>query len=796
MARRGIKRERRTRRVAGEIRKSHVVACGVLHLIQLVLRLPRTRVVNKTGETMKDQNLVACFFVVFLCVYFLESIGGFYMTSAIVYIEKQFQIPSKVSGTMVSANDFGYIPSVVFVAYTGSKGNRARWIGGGCLLIALANILISMSNFMFPVEDINANTDIVGIAMSGSNTTLPPDVSTLRSTNNPFPLRSLQLPAEVEKFCFANNLAERCYGYYSTNNKTSPADFKGYLREQAGSSFGMCDAVVNNLRRVIHEEKCARHQTNIGPTLMIFGGLLILGVGRTMPFSLGLPLVDDNVKKRNLPVYFAGMFFIRICGPILGLLMGSFFNRYYYTFDPPAGLTSRDPMWIGCWWAGFMVIGTLLAGPSLGLFCFPAPEELDEEETEDDEDPKTIGKGAEVEMQPLKKKPRKLALVDRHLQKTEDGKALMPESLFGKAKDFALTMAEVFKQPVYIGALVGRIIDVLAFKGFFVFLPKYLEIQFGIPQATINIYMAFTGTIGFACGVIIGSVVMKFAKLQGRKAAAWVAVCSTAAALLSFMNATVGCKSSLAHIGDFGRTTNFTFSTPCNQMCICEEVNLFPVCNKGGNVFYSPCHAGCGNYSQVPDVGLVFADCSCANGYTEVSRDFCNDDHCNSQFVKYFVNMAISGVFGGMGVVPGVLIMLRSVPAMHRSVSLGFNGFLVSLLATLPSPILWGAIIDKFCIYWNRSCDKNGACAIYDTDNLRIWLHVVYGGLRIISLVSDIWVCYFAKGLKLTDEDEEEPPKPIDDHKNRKLSLVHHHEDDEIPGKVEEMTNNGITPLI
>jgi len=340
----------------------------------------------------------------------------------------------------------------------------------------------------------------------------------------------------------------------------------------------------------------------------------------------------------------------------------------------------------------------------------------------------------------------------------------------------------------------------LAFKGFFVFLPKYLEIQFGVPQSTINIYMAFTGTVGFAAGVLTGSMVMKFCKLQGRKAAAWVAVCSTAAALLSFMNATVGCKSVLSGIGDIGRTNNFTFTTPCNNQCLCEEVNLFPVCNREGSVFYSPCHAGCSDYTQVPHFGLVFSNCTCAGAtFNEVSRDFCNDDHCTSQFTWYFVNMAISGMFGGMGVVPGVLIMLRSVPAMHRSVSLGFNGFLVSLLATLPSPIMWGAIIDRFCIYWNRSCDKNGACAIYDTVNLRIWLHVVYGGLRMISLISDIWVCYYAKGLKLTDEDDdEEEPKEEHHNKNRKLSLVHKHEDDEehIPGTVEQLASNGITPLV
>lgn len=47
---------------------------------------------------------------------------------------------------------------------------------------------------------------------------------------------------------------------------------------------------------------------------MIFGGLLILGVGRTMPYSLGLPLIDDNVRRRNLPLYFGPFqLFVFLC---------------------------------------------------------------------------------------------------------------------------------------------------------------------------------------------------------------------------------------------------------------------------------------------------------------------------------------------------------------------------------------------------------------------------------------------------------------------------------------------------
>jgi hypothetical protein len=61
--------------------------------------------------------------------------------------------------------------------------------------------------------------------------------------------------------------------------------------------------------------------------------------------------------------------------------MGSLSNKIYYTFDPPRGLTPKDPLWIGCWWAGFMAIGLVLFGPSLGLFCFKAPAPKKEDET-------------------------------------------------------------------------------------------------------------------------------------------------------------------------------------------------------------------------------------------------------------------------------------------------------------------------------------------------------------------------------------------------------------------------------
>ncbi|VDM93476.1 unnamed protein product, partial [Onchocerca ochengi] len=94
-----------------------------------------------------------------------------------------------------------------------------------------------------------------------------------------------------------------------------------------------------------------------------------------------------------------------------------------------------------------------------------------------------------------------------------------------------------------------------------------------------------------------------------------------------------------------------------------------------------------------------------------------------------------------------------SVPPVDRSISLGFQGFLVSLMATLPSSVFWGWIIDKSCVMWNTVCGRGsrGACELYDTEKLRLMTHLTYGIMRLISSIPDIAVFYFAKDLLLTD---------------------------------------------
>ncbi|KAK5975540.1 Solute carrier organic anion transporter family member 1B3, partial [Trichostrongylus colubriformis] len=410
------------------------------------------------------------------------------------------------------------------------------------------------------------------------------------------------------------------------------------------------------------------------------------------------PLMDDNVKKHNLPLYFACMFFVKVLGPGLGLLIGSKLNEIYYNFNPPQGLTPLDPAWIGCWWLGFLIFGPL--------------------------------------------KPRKtLNLYDKHV-KIHGAHVTAQEKING--------MRVYFKSSLLLFDNCSAI--------------RYTLEQCSDGSLTSWLSKAATGMVGFVSGVMAGSVAMRKFRLQGRRAATWVAVCSLVAALMGFANGAVGCKSVIGQIGDQAVSNNLSFPG-CREDCVCDGMPFYPVCNSKGDVFYSPCQAGCplsgANFSiyakKDKSTSLTFTDCECSG--TEdgvVSRSYCPTEHCTGQFHIFLVNKVIGAVFGGLAVVPGM-----SVPPEHRSISLGFNGLLVSLLATLPSPVFWGKIFDMSCLMWQNVCSKTGACAIYNTDQLRIRLHVIYGSLRLFALIADVWVIYWAKNLKLIDE-EDEPTKSSD----------------------------------
>lgn len=62
---------------------------------------------------------------------------------------------------------------------------------------------------------------------------------------------------------------------------------------------------------------------------ILFIGSFFRGIGFTCYFVIGFPYLDDNVSKKNSPLYMSVMQAIRLIGPASGFMLSAFCLRQY-----------------------------------------------------------------------------------------------------------------------------------------------------------------------------------------------------------------------------------------------------------------------------------------------------------------------------------------------------------------------------------------------------------------------------------------------------------------------------------
>ncbi|VDO49454.1 unnamed protein product, partial [Brugia timori] len=219
--------------------------------------------------------------------------------------------------------------------------------------------------------------------------------------------------------------------------------------------------------------------------------------------------------------------------------------------------------------------------------------------------------------------------------------------------------AEILQSKIFVGLLVARSLDLLAFRGYMVFLPKYLETQFGIPQYNVYILMAFFGIFGLAIGAISGGVIVRRHNFSGRGAAILILVLSMVNIALFFSKAFFGCYSTVSTVGANGREaehsenlenflglifrlTNYNYTQPCNANCDCQSAPLYPICDK---------------MIDVRKQELEFSSCECKPEEV-LSRKNCQDN-CSLKAALFFILIIIGSFVVGNCLVPGMLLLLR-----------------------------------------------------------------------------------------------------------------------------------------
>uniref|UniRef100_A0A183AH57 G_PROTEIN_RECEP_F1_2 domain-containing protein n=1 Tax=Echinostoma caproni TaxID=27848 RepID=A0A183AH57_9TREM len=71
---------------------------------------------------------------------------------------------------------------------------------------------------------------------------------------------------------------------------------------------------------------------------------------------------------------------------------------------------------------------------------------------------------------------------------------------------------------------------------------------------------------------------------------------------------------------------------------------------------------------------------------------------------------------------PLLMVTMRSVNHSERSFALGLQFVIIRLLANMPSPIVFGRVIDEACHYWRYESGRRGDCAFVDVRKLNLYM--------------------------------------------------------------------------
>jgi len=134
---------------------------------------------------------------------------------------------------------------------------------------------------------------------------------------------------------------------------------------------------------------------------------------------------------------------------------------------------------------------------------------------------------------------------------------------------------------------------------------------------------------------------------------------------------------------------------------------------------------------------------------SEAVPGWCEVPGCKAQASYFFITVGIVSILSSTGRVGNVLVALRCVEVRDKSLSFGFQTVFMSLFAMLPSPIIYGAIIDNTCLLWQEECGETTNCLLYDTDMLRTYLMYTTAAIMSIGVLFDVIVVYYAKDLDI-----------------------------------------------
>ncbi|XP_044049479.1 solute carrier organic anion transporter family member 1C1-like isoform X2 [Siniperca chuatsi] len=477
---------------------------------------------------------------------------------------------------------------------------------------------------------------------------------------------------------------------------------------------------------------CER-ESSVSMWTYLFLGNVLRGIGETPVQPLGISYIDDYAQSENAALYIGCVQTISVIGPVFGYLLGSLCAKIYvdigYVDMETVTITPGDARWVGAWWLGYLIAGTITLMSAVPFWFLPKslPMPVDKHDTS---------------CTPEQTRFIKDSPAMEHKFRPEE-----PANLHQMAKEFVPTVKSLLGNPVYIIYLCVTIIQFNSLIGMVTYKPKYIEQHYGQSASKANFLMGTINIPAVALGMFSGGVVMKKYKLGITGAAKFAFGTSLLGYILSLFFLAMGCENAKVA----GITVSYTgveglsyqersLFSDCNSGCMCSRKEWDPVCGENGITYVSPCLAGCTS-STGSGRNTLFDNCRCVvlgdtqpGNLTATLGQCPRRDSCDKIFPYFLALSVLSSFIISLGGTPGFVLLVRCIKPELKSLALGIHTLATRTLAGIPAPIYFGAMIDTTCLKWGyKTCGGRGACRIYNTSAYRIVYLGLTLGLRTVS---------------------------------------------------------------
>uniref|UniRef100_A0A1B6C2D4 Solute carrier organic anion transporter family member n=1 Tax=Clastoptera arizonana TaxID=38151 RepID=A0A1B6C2D4_9HEMI len=645
-------------------------------------------------------NTTRGFMLVYGLLGTIQAMSYIYFVATLTTIEKRFKIPSRTTGLVMSGNEISQIMLSLFLSYFGGQRNRPVWIAWGVAFSALSCFILALPHFLY----------------GPGSTALSLTKEYVGSTVSD----STKFRQKDEALCSANNITDCSHS-------------------DTGGEF-----------------------SNV-PPLLIFFSQFVLGIGTTLYYSLGQTYIDDNAKKTKTPLLLGMTLSLRTIGPAFGFMLGFACLSFYISPTLTPIIDNKDPRWLGAWWLGWLLLGSIMLLFSLFIAMFP--KKLPPSKTKVDVEVNSNVKenGSNKDKDAISKTISENS-VHRNTASLEKFQLVEDNERIPSLKEFPAALKRLLKNKLLISNILSSVFYILGGSAYITYLAKYMEVQFHQTAAGASFVIGPAAIIAMTTGFLLSGVLISKFKFKPKYLLPWNVVVGFVFVFGEISFIYLSCEDS-ALMGYDKANNHFDLINDCNRGCHCNIAKYNPVCWEEEQLnFYTACHAGC-YQSELKDKLVVYSNCTCLPDISNSGIDnlvkqnvILKTGNCQSDCYRTFITFMLITMFmhflGSSGRIGNVLVNYRAVDAIDKSFAQGLSLLMISLFAFIPGPILYGAIIDSTCISWDDTCGQRGNCWLYNKEDFRLYINVISASLTFIGTLFDVLVCYYGRNLDLYGEDE------------------------------------------